>query len=118
MSKPEVLIGMVGNIFARQMHFKKKGDVEQGHRHSYDHMTMLAKGSLLVTVNGESTEFKAPHIIWIDKAELHELTALEDDTVAYCIHAVKDNGEIIDPSMIPANKKDRSMLAFQTVVTE
>ena len=93
------------------MFFEKAGDCHAGHSHCYDHITLLAKGSLRVRVNGKSTEFKAPHSIFI-KADLeHELTAIEDDTIAYCVHALrdKDSGEILDPSMIPAGVDPMSM---------
>lgn len=104
MKQPEILLGCVANLFSRQMHFKKIGDIEYGHTHPFDHLTLLATGSLKVTVEGKTTEFKAPHMIYIKAEKNHELIALEDNTVAYCIHALrKDNvsGDIIDPSMIP-----------------
>lgn len=104
MSYPEIKLGCVANLFSRMMHFKKAGDVEQGHTHPFDHLTLLASGSLKITVEGKETVFKAPHMIYINKDKEHELVALEDNTVAYCIHALR-NGEgvddILDPAMIP-----------------
>jgi quercetin dioxygenase-like cupin family protein len=103
MNHPKVQLGNVSNLYTKQMHFERKGDVEQGHTHQFDHLTLLAFGSLSVTVEGKTTEFKAPHMIFIHKDKMHELVALEDDTVAYCIHAMRDmeTGDILDPSMIP-----------------
>jgi quercetin dioxygenase-like cupin family protein len=97
-------MGCVANLFSRMMRFKKAGDTEIGHTHQFDHLTLLAKGKLKVTVDGVVSEFTAPHMIYIHKDKVHELEALEDETVAYCIHALrdKDNNEILDPSMIPA----------------
>jgi quercetin dioxygenase-like cupin family protein len=85
------------------MHFKQAGDIEFGHTHQFDHLTLLAKGKLRVTVEGQVSEFTAPHMIYIRADKNHELVALVDDTVAYCIHALRDkeNNEILDPSMIP-----------------
>ena len=103
MSQPTVRIGCVANLFSRMMRFEKAGDTEIGHTHQFDHLTLLAKGKLKVTVEGVSSEFTAPHMIYIHKDKRHELQALTDETVAYCIHALrdKDTGEILDPSMIP-----------------
>jgi quercetin dioxygenase-like cupin family protein len=104
MSYPKINFGCVANLFSRQMHFEKEGDVEIGHKHEFDHLTLLASGSLKVTVEGEETVFKAPHMIYIHKDKVHELVALEDNTVAFCIHALRDgNGvdDILDPAMIP-----------------
>lgn len=107
MAYPEVNIAKVANVFTRQMHFKKAGDLEQQHCHIYDHVTLLANGSVKLTVDGIVTEFKAPHIIYVHKDKMHELIALEDNTVAYCIHGLreKDTGDIIAPEMIPKGVK-------------
>jgi hypothetical protein len=104
MNKPKVQLGCVANLFSRMMYFEKIGDKETGHAHCFDHLTLLAHGKLLVTVDGKSTEFTAPHMIYIQKEKLHELEALEDNTLAYCIHALRNGdgvGDILDPSMIP-----------------
>lgn len=102
MSAPEVKLGFVHNLFSRMMHFKNAGDIEQGHVHQFDHLTLLASGALKVTIEGVTTEFKAPHMIFIRKDKSHELVALEDNTVAYCIHALENDGDnIVDSSMIP-----------------
>jgi quercetin dioxygenase-like cupin family protein len=104
MSAPDISIGCVANLFSRQMTFLKVGDTELGHTHPFDHLTLLATGSLRVTVEGGVTEFKAPHMIYIKADKIHELVALEPNTVAYCIHALRDgNGvdDILDPAMIP-----------------
>lgn len=104
MEQPDVKLGCVANLYSRQMHFKKAGDKEFGHAHCFDHLTLLASGSLKVIVEGVETDFIAPFMIYIAKDKLHELIALEDNTVAYCIHALRDGddvNDIIDPTMIP-----------------
>lgn len=103
MSEPLISIGCVANLYSRMMHFEKAGDIEIGHTHQFDHLTLLAKGKLKVTVDGKVSEFIAPQMIYIHKDKIHELEALTDETVAYCIHALrdKDNNDILDPSMIP-----------------
>ena len=104
--KPEVKILAVSNVYSRLMHFRKAGDTEQGHYHEYDHGTLLSSGKLLVekqTVDGEFTskEFTAPTFIMIEKNAAHLLTALEDNTVATCIHALRTiDEEIVDPEFI------------------
>jgi len=111
MRPPVVQLGCVANLFSRMMRFKQAGDVEIGHTHHFDHLTLLATGKLKVTVEGVSTDFTAPHMIYIRKDKVHELEALADETVAYCIHALRDrdNNEILDPSMIPAGVSHSSI---------
>lgn len=101
---PSISIGCVANLFSKMMHFAKAGDTEIGHTHQFDHLTLLAKGKLRVTVEGVTSDFTAPHMIYIKADKVHELVALTDETIAYCIHALRDkeNNDILDPSMIPA----------------
>lgn len=102
MNTPEVQISSVANVFTRLMFFANKGDIEHGHKHNFDHATVLAHGSVLIRAKGKETVFKAPALIWISKDVEHELVALEAGTVCACVHALRDKyGEIIDPSMIP-----------------
>jgi quercetin dioxygenase-like cupin family protein len=112
MRYPKISMGCVSNLFSRMMHFESAGDTEQGHSHQFDHLTLLAAGKLKVTVDGNVTEFTAPHMIYIAKDKEHELVALEDNTIAYCIHALrtgKNEEDILDPAMIPKGVVARNM---------
>ena len=105
MVNPHTQIGCVANVYVRMMFFRRKGEVEHGHKHVFDHLTLLAHGSLKVTVNGKESVFKAPQMIFIKAEYEHEIEALEAGTVAYCVHALRDGdgvGDIIDPASIPA----------------
>ena len=105
-NQPTASIAYVANLWSKMMVFAKAGDVEYGHAHTFDHLTLLARGALKITIDGVSSEFKAPHMIYIKKDKVHELVAIEDSTVAYCIHALRGldkSGDILDPSMIPKN---------------
>jgi hypothetical protein len=100
----EVKIGCVSNLYSRMIHFKNTGDTEHNHTHSFDHLTLLAAGSVECDVDGIKTIFKAPHMIFIHKDKMHAFTALEDNTVAYCIHPMRIGErieDIADPSMFP-----------------
>jgi hypothetical protein len=102
-NSPSVTIGCVANLYSRMMHFKNAGDTEVGHTHAFDHLTLLASGSIRLIVEGKVSDFKAPHMIYIHKDKIHEVIALENNTVAYCIHALRDQetSDILDPNMIP-----------------
>lgn len=105
MSYPDTKMTCVSNLWLRQMHFAKAGDKNEGHVHNFDHITLIAKGSVTVDVEGQTTNFTAPHMIFVAKGKRHFLIAKEDDTVAYCVHALRTGEreeDILDPSMIPA----------------
>lgn len=104
--RPKVMIGLVANMFVRMMTFTNAGDYEPGHCHSFDHLTLLGAGSLRVVVNGTVTDYKAPMMIYIKADKEHELISLEPNTVAYCIHGLRDTNvsdDIISPEMLPGN---------------
>jgi quercetin dioxygenase-like cupin family protein len=103
MAYPDTKMSCVKNLWTRQMYFAKAGDANEGHVHNYDHTTLLAYGSVRVHVDGKTTDFKAPQMIYIQAGKSHFIEALEDGTVAYCVHALrnKDTEDIIDPSQVP-----------------
>jgi len=112
MNRPEIQILAVSNVYCRLMSFKKTGDQEIGHYHEYNHGTLLAKGKVLVEKFDDddnlvsSKVFTAPTFIFIEKEVIHKITALEDDSLATCIHALRDlDDEIIDPSMVIESTK-------------
>lgn len=103
-ASPEEKVSLVANTWIKQMHFKRAGDRNCGHQHAFDHQTLLAKGRFRVRVEDRVAEFAAPTIVFVAAGKEHLIEALEDDSVAYCIHAVRHGTrveDIMDPSDIP-----------------
>lgn len=90
------------NVWVRMISLRKAGNRNDPHKHDYDHITLLAKGSVRATVDGRESVFHAPQLILTEARKLHFFEALEDDTLLCCIHAVrdKDTGDIIEPDMV------------------
>jgi hypothetical protein len=91
-------MGLFGNVWVRSHYLHKAGFTNGGgHKHDFDHVTLLAVGSVLVEVEGfEPKKFVAPTFITIDKNHQHKFTALTDGVVYYCVFAVRDTkGEVI-----------------------
>ena len=91
-------LGYFGNLWVRQNYIPIKNTPIPGHSHHFDHVTLLVQGKVSVKVEGyESKVFTAPTFITIKKELHHEFTSLEDDTLYYCIFAMRDNdGNILD----------------------
>ena len=91
-------LGYFGNIWVRQNLLKKSGEITQGHKHHFDHVSLLATGKVRVEVEGfEPKEFTAPTFIVIKKEHSHKFIALEDNTLWYCVFALRDiDGEVTD----------------------
>ena len=105
MAVPFVKLISLSNVYTRLMHFVNKGDIEEGHKHNFDHATLISSGSILYEVLDDtgievvsSKVFTAPDLVFVHKDKFHRLTALEDNTVCGCIHALRAEGEdIISP---------------------
>lgn len=92
-------LGYFGNIWVRQNWLEKAGhDNGGGHTHYFDHVSLLARGEVLVAVEGfPPKKFTAPTFIVIKKEHKHKFTALTDDTLYYCVFALRDvDGEVTD----------------------
>jgi hypothetical protein len=91
-------LGFFGNIWVRQNILEKAGDSNQGHKHSFDHISLLSSGSVEVEVVGyPPKQFKAPTFIIIRKEHEHKFTALEDNSNWYCVFAMRDvDGNVMD----------------------
>lgn len=88
-------ISLVDGIFIKVMRFQK-GWIAQTHVHNYDHQTVLSSGRLRVTVGDDVAEYQAPTVIIIQKGAPHRLEALEDETVATCIHRIRDDESLVE----------------------
>lgn len=86
----ELIKGNHDILYCKEMTLKNKGNIVVQHKHKFDHLSILQKGSAKVT-NGVDTEYLyAPASIVIKAHEHHSIEALEDDTVWDCVHAVTD----------------------------
>jgi hypothetical protein len=91
-------LGFFGNIWVRQNVLEKTGERFGGHKHEFDHVSLLTKGSVRVEVEGyQPKEFVAPTFIVIKKEHKHDFIALEDDVNWYCVFALRDlDGEVVE----------------------
>jgi hypothetical protein len=88
-------IYIADDIFTKQMHIKHEGMFIPQHSHSYEHMSMLAHGSVRVWQDGVFTgDYVAPVGIKIPANVKHTFMSLEPDTIIYCIHNISRSGEV------------------------
>lgn len=87
---------IVDNVFVKMMHLRESGDIIKGHAHTFDHITLLSSGSVLMEHDNGCNTFKAPQLIVTPKGITHKFTALEDNTLICCVHAIRDGDEVDD----------------------
>jgi hypothetical protein len=59
----------IGGTYAKEMTFPK-GLVIPSHKHIFDHMSILAKGKIKLSVDGKDFIYEAPKVIEIKKNEV------------------------------------------------
>jgi hypothetical protein len=85
-------LGYFGNIWIVQNHFKKAGAILGEHEHKFDHVSLLVKGKVRIEVKGHpAKEFTGPTFIIIRKDKAHRITALEDETIIFCLFALPES---------------------------
>lgn len=81
-------------LYAKEMHLPQ-GYKAYSHKHSYSHLSLLAKGKAIVTTDFSQVIYEAPACIEIKAGLNHEILALEDVTW-YCVHATDET----DPAKV------------------
>jgi quercetin dioxygenase-like cupin family protein len=92
------------NVYSRPNVLRKKGDQIEGHKHNFDHLTIVTRGSVRIKakkpdgstpqLDVKSTEYWP--LINIEAGVEHEITALEDDSAFICVYAHRNpQGEVV-----------------------
>jgi hypothetical protein len=87
-----------GDVFTRVHGPHPLGHVHDGHKHNFDHQTLLVSGSIRIQASkdgvskGDKT-FTAPCPIVIRADTEHRIEVLAENTVWICAFAVRDMGD-------------------------
>lgn len=81
-----------GNVYIRPNKLKDVGDLVQGHKHNFDHTTIVFKGAVHVTAvlpDGKKIErdFMAPSHFLVRAEVEHRIVAIQSDTEFWCVYS-------------------------------
>lgn len=99
---------MINHHFSSGVYAKETripaGQVLVQHAHKYDHLSILAQGSVEVVVDGKKEILHAPACLTIEANKHHGVKSLTD-VVWYCVHATDcaDEDEIDEVLIAPSN---------------
>lgn len=87
------------NVFVKLHTMKRAGVQYKGHYHNVDHTTLLSSGKIRVEFGAvpeagipeEVKEYASPAMYVTRAFRRHKITALEDNTIFGCIHAIRDD---------------------------
>lgn len=83
-----------GGLYTKRMSIPAGAQVGK-HVHDFAHHSQLAKGNVLVDVDGDVTEYAAPAYLLIEAGKQHVITAITD-AVWFCTHVTDET----DPDKI------------------
>jgi quercetin dioxygenase-like cupin family protein len=107
---------MINHHFSAGVYAKETlipaGQVLVQHKHKFDHLSILASGSIELMVDGEKRIVHAPACLTIEADKHHGVKSLTD-VVWYCIHATDctDTDEIDEVLIAPGNADQVQELA-------
>jgi len=81
-------------LYAKETHIPA-GQILMQHKHNYSHLSVLAKGKVVVVKDGDIQIVEAPACIEIVAGENHGVKAITD-VVWFCVHATDEK----DPSKV------------------
>ena len=82
---PEILHHFGGGVYAKETHIPA-GLILVQHKHNYDHLSILASGTVVLDVDGVQSELTGPQCLTI-KAGIHHGVRAVTDVHWYCIHS-------------------------------
>ncbi len=95
----------LGNVFIREGGPMFAGEVVEGHKHNFDHVTYISKGSARIDRLDDAGDVRQSvekrandgrNWVLILAGTLHRITALEDGTIYHCIYAHRTpQGEVV-----------------------
>ena len=96
---PQIKHNFSDGLYAKEM-ILPEGYIAYSHSHTYAHLSILAKGRVIVKTDDYNREYLAPACINIEANTYHQIEALED-VVWFCVHATEEtNIDKIDEVLI------------------
>jgi quercetin dioxygenase-like cupin family protein len=88
------------------------GHILVQHKHKFDHLSILASGSVEIAVDGVKSIVHAPACLTIEANKHHGVKSLTD-VVWYCVHATDctDTDEIDEVLIVPGNNSEIQKMA-------
>ena len=82
------------------------------HKHAFDHLSVLASGTVQITVDGDTKTVTGPACLTIEAGKHHGVKAVTD-AVWYCIHATDctDESKVDEVLIVPGDQQEMQAMA-------
>jgi quercetin dioxygenase-like cupin family protein len=96
------------NLYAKETHIPA-GSALMQHKHKFSHLSIVAQGTVEVTVGDEIKVYIAPACIEVKKGKNHRVFALTD-AIWYCVHSTPEKDvSKIDEVLIRINSPEEEV---------
>ena len=108
---PKIYHHFGGNVYAKETFIPADKWLVQ-HSHKFDHLSILAQGSVELIVDGKTSVIHAPACLTIEAGKHHGVKSLTD-VVWYCIHATAcaDETEVDEVIIAPVDLQQVRQIA-------
>jgi len=115
--EPKIQHHFGGGVYAKEMHIPAN-HVLLHHKHKFDHLSVLAQGSIELIVDGKLQVIHAPACLTI-AAHLHHGVKSLTDVIWFCIHATDciDEDEI-DKTLTDSHDINQAISIAKTLIEE
>jgi quercetin dioxygenase-like cupin family protein len=98
----EVVHHFSDGVYSKEIHVPAGVEIKQ-HKHKFEHMSILAKGTARVEKDGATEYFIGPAVVIIAAGVAHKVYAMTD-IVWFCTHATDEKDpDNIDHTLIEEN---------------
>lgn len=91
------LLGPVAGIFGRAYYFEEAGQFLHAHTHQYPHAVFVQQGRIRIDRDGVPEEAGPGRLLLMPAAAMHQITAIEPDTISICWFVVPDGATDLRP---------------------
>ena len=109
---------IVDNVLVKMFHMPEIGNKITGHAHTFDHITLLARGRVMMKTNDTEKEHVAPKLIVTPKGVVHEFESLDRNCVLCCVHALRDGDTVEDIAPPNITEEQARLLMKQFPLTQ
>lgn len=98
---PRIKHHFAGGVYAKEITLDSTAAGMNQHEHTFDHLSILTQGQVVVDVDGLQTTLTAPAVLTIRAGQRHKIIPTQVPVTWFCIHAtdVVDT-DLVDDSLI------------------
>ena len=93
---PRIQHHFSSGVYAKQVTLTTKEDAMNQHEHTFDHLSILSQGQVVVDIDGDKTLYTAPAVLNIKAGQRHVIIPTQLPVTWFCIHAT----EVVDPELV------------------